>query len=111
MHHNTLHTNNQPVTPTNNTSFHLTQSTTTTHYPLQSQQTANALRKLTTPHDANSVTNATTGKVQEYQHLVDSPDQDVWLKSFTNELRCLTQGVKTHNMDYKQCHADNSMLG
>jgi hypothetical protein len=42
---------------------------------------------------ANSVINPETGQSQEYKHLIQGPDKELWIKSFENELGRLAQGV------------------
>lgn len=44
-------------------------------------------------HFANSVINPETGQLQEYKHLIQGPDKELWTTSFANELGRLAQGV------------------
>jgi hypothetical protein len=47
-------------------------------------------------HFANSVINPKTGQLQEYKHLIQGPDKELWTTSFANKLGRLAQGVGSH---------------
>ena len=44
--------------------------------------------------EANAVLNPLTGVLQEFRHLIQGPDKEIWTKSLANEFGRLTQGVQ-----------------